>query len=218
MRFLATAMLGGAILTLATATASSAEPIGLVSRLQNTAYGASPQTARVPKHRRDGIDSREMIETADSSAIEIGFVDGSNLTIGADARVFIDEFTFDQASSQGQATITLSEGALRWKTGVMPAGGVHIETPTATITIRGTNVKVGVRANGDSLLGLDHGDVTIVPKGNGAKVDLKEGQGARVTSDGIDVLDRIPALADAVIDDGWGAPVRNGKKEDHGNR
>ncbi len=88
MRF-ATGILGGACLALALmagATPSMADAVGLVQRLQNTVYGTPAQAAaRVPKYRRDGIEYREVIETARNSAVDIGFVDGSNLTIGADA-------------------------------------------------------------------------------------------------------------------------------------
>jgi hypothetical protein len=207
MRLSATAILGSTVLALVMSTgvsASSADPVGLVSRLQNTAYGTPPQAARVPKYKRDGVDFKETIETMKESAIEIGFVDGSNLTVGAEARVYIDEFVFDQDNATGHATINLSEGAMRWVTGIMPAGGVQIETPTATISVRGTNVKIGVRANGDSLLGLDEGEVRIVSKGKGDPVTLEEGQGARVTPEGIEVFDQVLAVADPVVDAGWG--------------
>lgn len=215
MRFLSITMLGGALLAatlIAGATPAHAEPIGLVSRLQNTAYGTPPESARMPKHKRDGIEFKELIETAKNSAIEIGFVDGSNMTIGAEAKVYIDAFVFDQESSAGQASLTLSRGALRWVTGIMPPGGVHIDTPTATITIRGTNVKIGVKANGDSLLGLDDGEVKIVPKGKGDPVTLEEGQGARVTPEGIEVFDEVLAIADPIVDGGWAKAIGT----DHG--
>ena len=167
--------------------------------MQNTVYGTPPQAVRVPKHQRDGIEFNEAIQTTKNSAVEIGFVDGTNLTIGAEADVTIDAFVFDTDSSTGMAALTLSRGAFRWITGLMPADAVTIETPTATITIRGTNVKIGVRANGDTLLGLDEGEVKIVSKGKGDPVTLQGGESARVTPEGIEVFDDVIA----VVDDGW---------------
>lgn len=220
MRFHAVAILGSTLLAL-TLTAgipsARAEPIGLVTRLQNTAYGTPPQAARVPKQKRDGIDFKELIETAPDSAIEIGFVDGSNMTIGADAEVYIDAFVFDQDSATGEALVTLSQGAFRWVTGIMPPGGVRFETPTATITIRGTNVKIGVKPNGDTLLGLDDGEVGIVAKGKGDAATLKTGQGARVTPAGIEVFDQVLPVADAIVDGGWANATGIGHDRDRSN-
>ena len=220
MRYLATAGLGGALLAVAMAASVSpalADPVGLVQRLQNTVYGTPPHAARAPQHQRDGVDFNEVIQTAKNSAVEIGFVDGTNLTIGAEADVTIDAFVFDTDRSTGMAALTLSRGAFRWITGLMPADAVTIETPTATITIRGTNVKIGVRANGDTLLGLDEGEVKIVSKGKGDPVTLQGGEGARVTPEGIQVFDDVLAVADAVVDDGWlnAIGIDNNRSRDH---
>jgi ferric-dicitrate binding protein FerR (iron transport regulator) len=206
MRVLAIAGLGGAFFALALfghLAPAQADPVGLVQRVHNTAYGTPPQAARVPKHKRDGVEFQELIETARNSAVEIGFVDGSTMTIGAQAAINIDNFVFDENKATGEAVLTLTRGAFRWVTGVMPAGGIRIETPTATITVRGTNVKVSVRANGDTILGLDEGEIGIVSKGKGDPVTLTAGKSARITPDGIEVIEEVLAVADAVVDDGW---------------
>lgn len=178
-----------------------ADPVGLVQRVQSAVYGTEPEAGRTPKHRDDGIVAEELIETTQHAAIEIGFIDGSNLTIGAEARVKIDSFVFE--GGEGGAIVSLSRGAFRWVTGVMPKGGITMDTPTATISIRGTNLKLGVRANGDTLLGLEEGEVEIHAKGKGASATLKAGQSARVTPQGIEIIDNVVSVADAVVDDGW---------------
>ncbi|MDY0871236.1 FecR family protein [Dongia rigui] len=192
-----------AVLLLSAAQPALADPVGLVQRVQNAVYGTEPQGSRTPKQRRDGIVADELIETTQHSAIEIGFIDGSDLVIGAEAKVTIDRFAFDAGANSGEAVLTLTRGAFRWITGVMPKGGVSLETPTATITIRGTNLKLGVRANGDTLLGLVDGEVDIRAKGTGASAKLSAGQSARVTSNGIEIIDDVISVADAIVDDGW---------------
>lgn len=217
MRSVFKGLLGSACIALtlgAGATPSAAEAVGLVQRLQNTVYGTPPAGAKAPKYRRDGIEYREFIETAKNSAIEIGFVDGSDLTIGAGAQLTIDTYVFDQDLGSGAAVLTLTQGTLRWITGIMPAGGVRFETPTATITIRGTNVKVGVKLNGDSLIGLDEGEVTVVPKGQGDPVKLTNGESARVTAAGIEVLQNVLSVADPIVDDGWSRATEFGHDRD----
>lgn len=217
MRSVINGLLGSACVALvlsAGATPSAAEAVGLVQRLQNTVYGTPPAAAKAPKYRRDGVEYRELIETAKNSAVEIGFIDGSDLTIGAGAQLTIDTYVFDQDQGSGAAVLTLTQGAFRWITGIMPAGGVRFETPTATITVRGTNVKVAVKLNGDSLIGLDEGDVTVVPKGQGDPVKLTHGESARVTAGGIEVLQNVLSVADPIVDDGWSRATDFGHDRD----
>jgi hypothetical protein len=199
-----------AIALTAAAAPALADPIGLVQRVQNAVYGTEPQGERAPKQKRDGIVFQELIETTQKAAVEIGFVDGSKLTIGAEATVHIDAFVFDEANESGEAAISLSRGAFRWITGIMPPSGIRIETPSATIAIRGTNLKLGVRANGDTLLGLDEGEVHVLAKGNGEEATLRGGQSARITRDGIEVTDGVLPVADAVVDQGWFNAIGDG--------
>jgi hypothetical protein len=201
MRSLVPLLLGLAML--GAASSASADPIGLVQKLQNTAYGTPPAAPRSPKQPTDGVEFNELIETVRKSAIEIGFVDGSNLTIGADASVKIDEFVFDSDTGTGEAALTLTRGALRWVTGVMPPDGIRIETPTASIAIRGTTLKIGLRANGDTILALIDGLVTATSRTSNQSAEIVAGQSALITPEGIQVLDEVLSVADAVVDDGW---------------
>jgi hypothetical protein len=182
---------------------ASAEPIGLVQKLQNTAYGTPPAASRAPKQPTDGVEFNELIETVRRSAIEIGFVDGSSLTLGADASVKIDEFVFDSDAETGRAVVTLSRGAARWVTGILPPSGVRIETPTAAIAIRGTTLNIGIRPNGNTIIALLRGLLTVTSIGSGNSVELSEGQSAVVTPEGVEVVDQILPVADAVVDLGW---------------
>lgn len=201
MRRFVPLLLGFALL--GAASPAYAEPVGLVQKLQNTAYGTPPAAARAPKQPTDGVEFNEFIETVRKSAIQIGFVDGSSLTLGADAAVKIDEFVFDSDNETGQAAFTLTRGAIRWVTGVLPPSGIRIETPTASIAIRGTTLKLGLRANGDTILALISGLVTVTSRGSNATADLAAGQSALITPQGIEVVDEILSVADAVVDDGW---------------
>lgn len=182
---------------------ASAEPIGLVQKLQNTAYGTPPAASRTPKQPTDGVEFNELIETVRRSAIQIGFVDGSSLTLGADASVRIDAFVFDSEAETGEATLTLSRGAARWVTGILPPSGVSIETPTATIAIRGTTLNIGIRPNGDTIIALLRGLLTVTSIGSGQSTELTEGQSAVVTPEGVEVVDEILPVADAIVDLGW---------------
>lgn len=200
MRILASALLATALL--AVGLPVQAEPVGLVNKVQKTAYGTPPAGSRTPKQPTDGVEFNEVIETVRDSAIEIGLVDGSRLTLGADASVKIDEFVFDSATDAGTATLTLSRGSLRWVTGLMPPG-TQLVTPTATITIRGTTLKLGVLANGNTIIALIDGLATVSGNNGQTSVDIEGGQSARVTPEGIEVVDSVLPVANAIVDSGW---------------
>lgn len=182
---------------------ASAEPVGLVQKLQKTAYGTPPAGARTPKQPTDGVEFNELIETVRESAIEIGFVDGSSLVIGAEASLKIDAFVFDSDAAAGNASVTLSRGAMRWITGLMPSDNVRLETPTAAITIRGTTLKLGVKPNGDTIVALIEGLARVSTLDGQTSVDIAAGQSARVTQSGIEVVDLVLPVANAIVDDGW---------------
>jgi hypothetical protein len=70
--------------------------------------------------------------------------------------------------------IKISAGTLRWITGAMPKGQTVIKTPTATLTLRGTDVTVRVHPDGttdttvhDGVVGnhndLNNTDTTMGP-------------------------------------------------------
>ncbi len=130
MRFRKMVILGGmigALSLIAGASPSFADAVGLVQRLQNAAYGTEPQGARMPKYRRDGIQYREVIETAKNSAIEIGFVDGSDMTIGANAQVVDRRLRLRSGQVDRRAAVlSLSQGAFRWVTGIYAQGRVRL--------------------------------------------------------------------------------------------
>jgi hypothetical protein len=140
-----------AALTVVLGMVSQAEAetnVGDMARVQQTVYGTSPNGQQLAKHQGDGVVFQESIETWDSSSAQLRFIDGSHLSLGPKAKVLIDEFVFDPAQTQGNALIKISAGTLRWITGAMPKGQTVIKTPTATLTLRGTDVTVHVHPDG----------------------------------------------------------------------
>jgi hypothetical protein len=119
-----------------------------MSAVKRTVYGVPPQGNQLVKRQGDAVAFQEEIETMDSSAALIRFVDDSTLTLGAKSKVLIDSFVFDPAQAEGNALIRISVGTLRYVTGEMPKGKTVIKTPTATLVLRGTEVTVHVHPDG----------------------------------------------------------------------
>lgn len=104
---------------------------------------------------KDDIYHNELIETAEESATELTFLDETTLNLGPNSSVVLDQFVYDPNPSNSSFVMTVTEGALRFTSGVLPSEAYKINTPVATIGIRGTiiDLQVGeeLQADGSSL-------------------------------------------------------------------
>ena len=80
----------------------------------------------------------ETIRTGRASSAKLVFLDQTNLAIGPTSRVVLDRFVFAGAASAQAVTVNLARGAFRFTTGVLDKRAYTINTPVATIGVRGT--------------------------------------------------------------------------------
>jgi len=181
-----TALVFQAAVFLATpADAASLGAIGSVSDVQLVAYGTPEKGLRAPKFLRDGVSLYETLETADNGALKIDFVDDTVLHLGGSAKVTVDEMIFDPDSKQGSAVVKLATGTFFWVSGHMAnKQGVQIETPVATIGIRGTEFSVNVDGSGKTSVSVISGEVKITSKLTGRSQIIPQGKNASILKTG----------------------------------
>ena len=183
MRYLlATGLVVG--LTLAVAGAAFAREVGDVQAVERDAFGTPPDAAKEAKRAGDPVAFKELLETLAQSGLLVRFSDGSKLTLGARSKVLVDDFVYDPSNPASKALISLPQGRLRYVTGSMPKGQTTIDTPTATMVLRGTNVQVYSTGN-DTLLHVEEGSVTVYSKQTGQQTLVKQGQSVVIGADGI---------------------------------
>jgi hypothetical protein len=156
---------------------AAAAEVGAMAQVQRTVYGVPPQGSQSVKREGDPVQFREELETADSSAALIRFIDDSTLALGAKSKVLIDDFVFDPAKAEGNALIKISVGTLRFVTGEMPKGKTVIKTPTATLVLRGTDVTVHVHPDGTTDTTVNEGSVDGHNDITNDDLDIEEGEG-----------------------------------------
>ncbi|MBL6431116.1 MAG: FecR domain-containing protein [Alphaproteobacteria bacterium] len=89
----------------------------------------------------------DVVETAGGSALSITFVDGTVFSLSADARMVLDELIYSPGGSDNSMVMNLVQGTFVFVTGqVAPTGDMRIETPVATMGIRGTTPIVQISA------------------------------------------------------------------------
>jgi hypothetical protein len=201
-----------AALSLAVAGAAFAHEVGDVQAVEHDAYGTPPDASKGPKRAGDPVAFKELLETMTRSGLLVRFTDGSKLTVGADSKVLVDDFVYDPGNPASKALISLPLGKLRYVTGSMPKGQTTIDTPTATMVLRGTNVQVYSTGN-DTLLHVEEGSVTVYSKQTGQQTLVKEGQSVLIGPGGIASTSQ-EKTGDPLVDGGF---VGNTGHNDQGN-
>jgi hypothetical protein len=192
-----------AVLAATVNAAASTQDVGSLEKVARNVYGTPPQASRAPQHSGDSVAFQELLETLEDSGALVRFIDGSQLTIGAKSKILVDQFVFDPGSGSGNALISITSGALRFATGAMPKGKTVIDTPTATLTLRGTVVRVGVGANGETELEVDAGTVGSHNKLTNADQEVPSGGSVTISADGFAA--GAGAVGDVFVDDGFDA-------------
>jgi hypothetical protein len=106
-------------------------------------------------------------QTKDDGQTQILFLDQSTLTVGPNSLIVLDEFVYDPNASDGKLAISLGTGVLRFVGGVISKkAGVSIDTPTASLVIRGGISMVAYRGDITQVLVI-FGQTTIQPKNGG---------------------------------------------------
>ena len=148
------------------------------------------EKAVIPGAVNAGIESMDTVVTARARA-EITFKDDTKVQITEQSKLVIDEFVFDPAQADaGKLSIKVAMGTARYASGAIahndPAG-VKIETPTATIGVRGTDFSMTVDELGRSLIIL----LPSCPVGyKNIDRDCKTGKIVVTTDMGEEILDK----------------------------
>ncbi len=167
--------------------AFSATTIGNTSIVVRTVTGTLSEERRDLKYQ-DDIYRNEIIETFEESATELTFLDETNLSLGPNTKITLDRFVYDADPANSAFVLTITEGALRFATGVLSSDSYEIHTPVATIGIRGTvidivvdrtieddgtvmtKVSLAVLEGEADLINCD-GEKTLVPRGLSSTVE-----------------------------------------------
>jgi hypothetical protein len=171
----------------------AAEPVGRTSALIPAASQQPPQAPAGQLNLNDPILRNALLSTAKGGALEVTFADNSKLSMGADSQVVVDEFAYAGPGAAGSQSLSFGKGVFRFISGAVPKPGVKLQTPVATIGIRGTVLRI---KNGDdrtSIIGVEADEegrcsadvkATVTAKDGGQSVELRPCQYVTVSPSG----------------------------------
>jgi hypothetical protein len=93
---------------------------------------------------RDDVYHNELIKTEERSATQLIFLDETTLTLGPNSQIVLDRFVYDPDPSKSAFVMTAAKGVFRFASGKLPKKAYKINTPAATIGIRGTVLDVSI--------------------------------------------------------------------------
>ena len=105
-------------------------------------------TARlITLHAGDLVYRGDAVQTSGHSLLSITFLDGTAFTLDADARMVLNDMVYDPKSTSNSSLLTLVQGSIGFIAGeVAHKGEMKVDTPVATMGIRGTAVHVTIEA------------------------------------------------------------------------
>lgn len=128
--------------------ASAVAAVGNVAKVSGTAV-VTRNGVPVELKQGDRLLKGDVVQTGADSTIGISFVDGTALGLASNARIVLDEMTYDPNGSSNSSLLSLVQGAITLVAGhTAKFGNMRVETPVATMGIRGTAIMVEIAADG----------------------------------------------------------------------
>ena len=127
---------------------------------------------------------RDRCHSREGARLQATLKDATQLTLGENATVVVDEFIYDPVMSRGELSLRVVKGAFLYVGGRIEGvngAKVQIHTPVGAIGLRGTTVWGGPIDKGYGVIVLS-GEATVT--GRRGTVTLKQGQGTMLFGDG----------------------------------
>ncbi len=102
------------------------------------------------------VEMGDKIETLKGD-VGIIFIDNTKASISEYSELIIDEFVYDNKTNKGKLNLKAKLGTLRYSSGLLAKNnkkGIKITTPTASVSVRGTDFDVKVAETGQSVFTL----------------------------------------------------------------
>ncbi len=126
-------------------------PIGTVRELSGSVFATRADGSRVQISEGDQVFQGDILETLEGSAVGILLADETTFAMAEDSQMVLDEMIYDPATQEGAVSLSVLQGVFTFVSGEAAKtdpDAMQIDTPVATIGIRGTQVGIEVDADG----------------------------------------------------------------------
>ena len=129
--------------------------IGTITQQENTPPSIQRSKTTLTGAKGTGVEMQDEVRTARGKA-DITFQDNTTVQVNENSRLVIDDFVYDPKKPQaGKLALNMASGTVRYASGAIAKNDpskVAINTPTATIAVRGTDFTATVDELGASTI------------------------------------------------------------------
>lgn len=129
----------------------------------------------------------DVVQTGANGRVGINFSDGTSFNLSSNARMTLDEFVYDPDGKSNSTFISLTKGTFTFVAGnIAKTGEMKVDTPVATMGVRGTTPHVEVLDDGTVKFStlVEEGKSKLAKKSR-ASVDQPEQRAQRKFNPGI---------------------------------
>lgn len=125
-------------------SASGGKVIGHVTKLTGTAT-ATRNGVSITLNMGDNVEKGDVVQTGSDSTLGLTFIDGTVFGLSSKARMVLNEMVYDPNGSNNSSLLSLVAGTITFVAGeTAKHGDMKVDTPVATMGIRGTAVLVQI--------------------------------------------------------------------------
>lgn len=118
--------------------------IGHVTKLSGTAT-AIRNGVSIILNNGDDVEKGDVVQSGSNSTLGITFIDGTVFGLASNARMVLNEMIYDPNGSDNKSLMSLVAGTISFVAGATAKNGdMKVDTPVATMGIRGTAVLVEI--------------------------------------------------------------------------
>ncbi|MGB6395129.1 MAG: FecR domain-containing protein, partial [Bradyrhizobium sp.] len=124
--------------------AAASHVIGHVTKLAGSAT-AIRNGVSILLHQGDNVEKGDVVQSGADSTLGITFIDGTVFGLSSNARMVLNEMVYDPNGSNNASLMSLVAGTISFVAGeTAKHGDMKVDTPVATMGIRGTAVLVEI--------------------------------------------------------------------------
>jgi VCBS repeat-containing protein len=124
--------------------AAAAAVVGHVTKLTGTAT-AIRNGVSIILNQGDNIDKGDVLQSGADTTLGVTFIDGTVFGLSSNARMVVNEMVYDPNGSNNSSLLSLVAGTISFVAGeTAKHGDMKVDTPVATMGIRGTAVLVEI--------------------------------------------------------------------------
>ncbi|MEO1611759.1 MAG: FecR domain-containing protein [Pseudomonadota bacterium] len=166
----------------------AATEIGSVAAANRDIEGTPPNASTRSLLIGDRLIANERLVSSPDGSGQMIFLDQTTLTVSPNSEIVLDKYVYDPEADSGELGLTVTRGVMRLVGGrITKSSDAVINTPSATIGIRGGIGLVVVRESGDIEVMHVAGETTTI-EANGETLTISRSNGwATVSKGGVPV-------------------------------